>query len=207
MRILLRESRPGMPRRALSLSLILLAATGLAVFALFGNLAGSRSASLANVSVLPPADSVAAVDAVHAFSTFAAGGRAERDAAPDHAYTSEGIRKLADALEKIVQRSPARASTDGMLAAELREQADLLQLNPRAMNHADIARGAFIAVAGTISAVQATRYPALERAAAELRDAASAIRPDRRLLSQTDAIQAFFDRASDVLRGMAEVGV
>jgi hypothetical protein len=206
MRLLLEESRP-ISRRPLSLALILVAAAAVPIFVLFLGVGGSGSTPAEPTGVIPSRDSIAAAAAVSSFSTFAAGTLAADAVSPDHSYTADGIRKLARVVEAVALRLPDLGSDGTTLGADLRDHADRLQADPRASNHAEIARSAFVATAEAISEIQTARYPALERAAGELRDAATMIRPNRRLLSQAVAIQRFFDRASDVLRGMAEVGL
>lgn len=150
-------------------------------------------------------DSAAAVDAVRTFAAFTTEHRAEREAAVDHAYTAKGIRLLAVAVSNIVHREAAFVRHE-RIGAELLEQADILQIDALATTHSDIARRAFAAATEVIADVQRVRYPELAGAIRDLRDAVQAIRPELPLLDQKSSVQNFFDRTSDVLRGMAEVG-
>jgi hypothetical protein len=153
-------------------------------------------------------DSLAAVGAVSAFAVFATERRATRDATLDHAYTAEGLRRLAAVLHSVRRRDatlgPPRYAD---VAADLLEAAAAIQLDERSTTHADILRAAMIQASSAIADIQRARYPNLGGAVTELRHAAKSIRADRELLLQAEAVQRFFDRASDVLRGMAEVGL
>jgi hypothetical protein len=151
------------------------------------------------------AASASAVDAIKTFAFFTTQHRAEHEAGLDHAYTAKGLRLLAVAVANLVHREAAFVRHE-RVGAELLEQADILQIDGLATTHSDIARSAFASATEAIAEVQRVRYPELAGAIRDLRDAVQAIRPDQLLLDQRSSIQNFFDRASDVLRGMAEVG-
>jgi hypothetical protein len=153
-------------------------------------------------------DSIAAVDAVSAFALFVAEQRATRDATLDHAYTAEGLRRLAAALYIIPDRergyAPRRYAS---AAADLLEAANTIQEAPLGTDHADMVRAAALSASAALMDIQRARYPDLAGAVTELGQAAKAIRADQVLLDQTDVIQQFFDRASDVLRAIVAIGL
>ena len=122
----------------------------------------------------------------------------------DRGDIADGVVRLAAALREV-------AGHENLHGARLRDQIDevgaaaaLLRDGKLRHRLAFIARGAFAAAAAVIAAIQSSRYPDLDRATAEARQAALTIRPDAPLLAQTEAVQRFFERSYDVLRAMMD---
>jgi hypothetical protein len=120
----------------------------------------------------------------------------------DRGDIADGVLRLAAALHDV-------AGHENLEGSRLRDQIDevgaaaaLLRDDRLRDRHAFIARSAFAAAAGAIAAIQSSRYPELDRATAEAREAALSIRADRPLLAQTASVQRFFERSYDVLRAM-----
>jgi hypothetical protein len=106
----------------------------------------------------------------------------------NHAYTANGIRRLAVMLQA---QSGANASTDGpwMTMSML---ADSLQTTGAGDDrHADMARRAFQLAVGAMGNGEGV---------AQARSAADAINTSAPLGAQTQQVRAFFERARDVLR-------
>jgi hypothetical protein len=127
---------------------------------------------------------------------------AEGHANLDRGDIADGVIRLAAALHDV-------AGHEGVEGSRLRDQIDeveaaaaLLRDGRLRDRHAMIARNAFARAAGVIAAVQSSRYPHLDRATAEAREAALRIRSGPPLLEQTEAVQLFFERSYDVLRAM-----
>ena len=139
--------------------------------------------------------------AVARFGTFVVeggGGQVTRDR--DH--VAEGIERLAGALMDVTRhgngedvRLHQRIDELGTMAAMLREE-HLRRVQAR------VARHAFVVAAEVMATLQAERYPHLDRATAEAREAARGVRTDRSLVAQGDEVQRFFERAHDVVRAM-----
>ena len=146
-----------------------------------------------------PATTGPLAGAVNDFLRYAADNRASTDADHTHAYTSEGIRRLAAALGAVAERDGRSDENIGSRVQMLRERADALQRNPQSMQHARYAREAFDAAAELMRAMQT---PASSAEAAEVTQAAGALDPGTMLLQQPQAIQRFFDEAANALRAM-----
>jgi hypothetical protein len=126
----------------------------------------------------------------------------EESARFDHGRTAVGLRRLAAALDAVTLRGVPDTGGVGAVPAGLLDASDLLEGATNASTHPNIAREAFLLAADAVSRLQLDRYAHLERAAGEMREAAAALRPDRPLLDQGEAVQRFFERAYDVLRAM-----
>ena len=129
---------------------------------------------------------------VEEFLAFAAGtpGQDVPAIGLGHEYTAEGLLRLAAAIESLA--GDPKVSTRRQLSA-LRNHATRLRDDPSSVAHADIARAAFTSAATLLTDVTGS-------GADELRRAAGAIDPDRRLLDQMDHIRRGFDLAADHLR-------
>jgi hypothetical protein len=137
--------------------------------------------------------------AVNDYLQFTADNRASRDADHTHAYTSEGIRRLAAALGVVAERDGRSDENVSAKVETLRERADALQRNPQSMEHARYARDAFDAAAELMRALQT---PSSSAAVAEVTRAAGALQPGTMLLQQPEAVQRFFDQSATALRAM-----
>jgi hypothetical protein len=133
--------------------------------------------------------------AVEEYVEFARGAD-ETDArpmGPEHEYTAEGIRKLAAALESVIERAPdtndARARFD-----RFREIADRIQQDPTSGRHAAMVRDAFTRAVDVLETV----VPAAS--INQLRSTAESISPDEPLLEQRDAVHSFFDESARVMQ-------
>jgi hypothetical protein len=129
---------------------------------------------------------------LHEFLQFAA-GTPRGDVPPpglDHGYTSEGIHRLAAALETFASGRGSAAT--GQLA-HLRAQADRLRRDPRSLDHADIVLDVFTSASEVIAA-------AVGHDASALRRSAQLIEPDRPLLQQEARVRDLFRQAADLLR-------
>lgn len=120
-----------------------------------------------------------------------------------HNYTATGIRLLADALDQLARADAAGKGTVTTNLQRLRQSAEALQRDPTSPRHAEMTRQAFTAAADVMSDVQQTRFPALANQVSEVREAATAVSPDRPLLEQREAVRTFFDRAANTLSVMA----
>ena len=136
------------------------------------------------------------------FLRFADGQRAAQAAGPSHDYTADGLRHLAGAVDALVERDTVLGRAVGPRVAALRERADAMQRDAGSTDHAQQAREAFLLAADLLQAIQEGAHPGLTDRVGEVRQAATAVRADRRLLDQTAEVQRFFDGAAAALRGM-----
>jgi len=129
---------------------------------------------------------------VSAFLAFAQGSH-PGELPLDHAYSSQGLRRLADALDAADSSALSRDR-----GKRLRAAADALQADPDSLGHADVLRRAFELAAKALGAIG---EPGAERAklAAGLEAAARSIDPNLPLRAQALAIDRYFDLAAAYL--------
>lgn len=141
--------------------------------------------------------------AVNDFLSYVEENRAEQSADSTHTYQAEGLRRLAAALDELADRDTiGSVSLDSRITA-LRNRADALQRNWRSTEHARYTREAFDSAAVLVEGMQRQRFSNIANEAAQLRQAASGVAPDRLLLEQKAEVQRFFQRAADAVRAMA----
>ena len=155
--------------------------------------------SLISAGATEPTAVAGAPGAVNDYLRYAADHRAMSDADHSHAYTADGIRRLANALGALSERDGKSDENIQSRVVMLRERADALQRNPQSTEHARYAREAFDAAAELMRAMQ-TGTSSDE--VAEVGRAASALEPNTMLLLQREAVQRFFDQSSAALRAM-----
>lgn len=156
-------------------------------------------ASLISATATGPTEVAGAPSAVNDYLRYAAEHRAMSDADHGHAYTADGIRRLASALGALSERDDRSDENIWSRVAMLRDRADALQRNPQSTEHARYAREAFDAAAELMRAMQTG---ASSDQVAEVSRAASALERNTMLLLQREAVQRFFDQSSAALRAM-----
>lgn len=122
------------------------------------------------------------------FLAFVQGEEPTADVGRAHEYTSEGITRLAGAIEERIEDADAQDDAVDERLEQMRQQASALQAEEDAGRHAAMAREAFVTGADLIATLNAG-------AAGEVRQAAEAIQPEQPLLEQTAEVRQFFDRA------------
>ena len=192
------------PSRSLAIVLIAL----LALVLVAGLAVGPDRGQSADVARTRPADSMLAEDPlpgapVASFAAFVAERGDGAESVRDYAYAAHGLRKLADALDAVAASETTSVAAARAQSTTLRILVDSLERHPRAPNHADVVRKAFVGTARTLTTLERRHYPHLERAAEEVRVAAWAMTAGRPLEEQGAAVDRFFDRASDLMRAMA----
>lgn len=168
--------------------------------------------------VMPPSSADSTTDATASASSESAPGSAAlqsylafAQSAADmdlaHDYTSNGLRRLAAALEAFPQ---AKTSSVRSRIDALRAQADRLQRDPASLRHADVARSAFVDAADILSGMVAGDQMPVDRDAGVVtsapRRAAESIRADRPLTEQGAQVEAFFEASATALRALSEAG-
>lgn len=118
-------------------------------------------------------------------------------------FTAEGLRKLAAALTHVATGRTADTPRLRQQIDRVRAKAVLLGAEPPRAGEPRLATDAIAIAVEVMATIQRLRYPHLDRAMAEVREAALRIRPDQPLPGQADAVQRFFERSHDVLRAMA----
>lgn len=166
----------------------------------------SRGSNRTEQVVTTPSSTVVVTGpaSVTEFENYLRDHPAEEAMAKDHAFTSDGMRLLAAAMESLSQRDGLQGAEVSRQLARLRQEADNIQANEDDTSHAASIRAAFISAAGLMTTLQQQRYPALAMQADQMRHAAEAIDPDRLTLAQKAEVGVFFSRASELLRTMAQ---
>lgn len=117
----------------------------------------------------------------------------------DHAYTSEALTRLSDAVDAMATEVGYEVKSD---IARAKQLADEIKKDPVATNHADKIRSAADIVSTSLQNIQQAKYPGLSAEAAEVKSAASAINPETSTLDQKDTVKSFFRKAADLLSKM-----
>ena len=117
----------------------------------------------------------------------------------DHAYTSEALTRLTDAVDAMATEVGYEVKSD---IARAKQLADEIKKDPMATNHADKIRSAADIVSTSLQNMQQAKYPGLSAEAAEVKSAASAINPETSTLDQRDNVKSFFRKAADLLSKM-----
>lgn len=160
----------------------------------------SLSASLDSSPTLEPV-----VHAVNALSAFTLEQSATRGPDFNDQYAIDGLRLLATAVHALIVRDSLVRDVHATVLQQIRAEADRLDRNAGSASPMTTTRAAFISAAAVVTTVQRRKYPHLEHATAKLRDAARSIRLNRPLRQQSAEVEAFFERASDAVQGMAAV--
>jgi hypothetical protein len=130
----------------------------------------------------------------------------ETQRAPDSAATRdhavEGLLLLASGIEELAARDTAVSARVATRLETLRARADSVQRAPEPLVRARIASESFVLAGDLLQTLQEGGPPALTDRAAEVRQAAVAIRADQPLSAQQDAVRRFFVRSAAALRGL-----
>jgi len=117
----------------------------------------------------------------------------------DHAYTSEALTRLIDAVDAMASEVGYDVKSD---IAKAKQLSDEIKKDPMVTNHADKIRSAADVLSTSLQNMQQAKYPDLSAEAADVKSAASAIKPETLTLDQRDAVKSFFRKASDLLTKM-----
>lgn len=156
--------------------------------------------TLAGVQTVPPVAGgpAAGGDVVESFQQTCTSPGDEM--ARDHRFIADCLRRLATAVDTVLQQPQARGVDARGELEEVRRRAQALEQSPPdATDHSALASGGFTSAAALLERVQREALPGGGAVTAELRSAATALQPARPLLEQTDAVRRFFERAGAVL--------
>jgi hypothetical protein len=159
-----------------------------------------------------PADTVARTGAIppalDEYLTFTQTADPAGEMGRQHEYTAGGLRRLADAIDAVVQQDTVGDAAIQPRLQEFRAQADRLQDTPEdSPQHANFAREAFTSAGELLETIRANRHPGvggLQGQVQQTQQAAADLRPGEPLLDQAERVQRFFDQAGTALRTMAE---
>jgi hypothetical protein len=181
---------------------------GLAVVSFTLTYTAKRPSAVDSASGVYGTDSLTALHAVQAFAAFAAEPPATGDANRQRSHTAEGFRLLGAAIYGLATREtrPVPPSYQSV-GAELLEAAYALELGDRYDAHAPIVSSALLSASSALTAIQRDRFPQLRSAVLDVHKTAQEFNAEDAMWTQAEVLKRFFDRASDALRGMAEVGI
>jgi hypothetical protein len=191
----------------LLLKILALVVIGLGVWAGFQLLdedTKTAQVEMPDRSVVVPATDVYVPAKVSEFASFIRDNPAEEMMELDHGYTSDGIRRLADALGAVADQQKISGGNIENQLDLLRSHADRLQQDRHSTEHADIVRDAFAVASDLITSIERQRAPDLEDDVAEVRRAAEAVDPDKLVLDQKAEVEAFFKKTSRLLNVMSK---
>lgn len=114
----------------------------------------------------------------------------------DHAYSSEALSKLTDAVDAMATEAGYDVKVD---IAKAKQYADEITKDPLVTTHADKIRSAADVLSTGLQNMKTAKYPELSAEAADVKSAAAAINPETLTLDQRDAVKSFFRKAADLL--------
>jgi hypothetical protein len=117
----------------------------------------------------------------------------------DHAFTSEALTKLTDAVDAMATEVGYDVKVD---IAKAKQYADEITKDPLVTTHADKIKSAAEVLSTSLQNMQQAKYPGLSNEATDVKNAASAIIPETLTLDQRDAVKSFFRKAADLLNKM-----
>lgn len=118
----------------------------------------------------------------------------------DHEYTNNAIIELMNAVQAKADEMNYDISAD---MQSVREDAQVIQQDPMALNHADRIKSAGMKLANIIENMQKEGFPNLSNDVNEVKTAVQNINETTPTLEQRDQIKMFFDEAGDVLSKMS----
>jgi len=117
----------------------------------------------------------------------------------DHAFTSEALAKLTDAVDAMATEAGYDIKVD---IAKAKQYGDQITIDPMVTTHADKIRSAADVLSTALQNMQRAKYPELSAEGADVKTAAAAINPETLTLDQRPAVKAFFRKTADLLQKM-----
>ena len=117
----------------------------------------------------------------------------------DHAFTSEALTKLTDAVDAMATEAGYDVKVD---IAKAKQYADEITKDPMSITHADKIRSAADVLSTSLQNMQQAKYPGLSNEATDVKNTAAAIIPETLTLDQRDVVKSFFRKAADLLSKM-----
>lgn len=137
-------------------------------------------------------------DAVNQFVQFAQQRDTTQETEGQHAYTAEGVRRLAAALDQVAGQGGSSAIS--VYADSMRSSIDRLQRSSPKDVHADDAKAAFSAAVSAMATID--KAQGRTRDVAPMRAIYSQLNASQPLLPQRPVVDRFFQSASTALQAM-----
>ena len=165
---------------------------------------GATDSAAANTAAAPVAGAAAgaaaaggnANGAIEQFAQFVQQRDTTQETEGQHAYTAEGTRRLAAALDAVAGSNP----NISVYADSMRSSIDRLQRSSDKDVHADDAKAAFSAATSAMEQIDRAR--GRTRDVAPMRAIYNQLSSQRPLLPQLGTVHRFFEAARDALNGM-----
>lgn len=165
---------------------------------------GATDSAAANTAAAPVAGAAAgaaaaggnANGAIEQFAQFVQQRDTTQETEGQHAYTAEGTRRLAAALDAVAGGNP----NISVYADSMRSSIDRLQRSSDKDVHADDAKAAFSAATSAMEQIDRAR--GRTRDVAPMRAIYNQLSSQRPLLPQLGTVHRFFEAARDALNGM-----
>jgi hypothetical protein len=120
----------------------------------------------------------------------------------NHQYTSEGIQKLASALDALVDETAVDVIINEK-KDRLRQTAAYFQQDPYSSSHADSIKMAFNLASEIIMSMQQQAFPELGSEAESVRSAAQNVDQETLTLDQKGQVKTFFEESASAIDAMA----
>jgi len=117
----------------------------------------------------------------------------------DHAFTSEALTKLTDAVDAMANETGYDVKAD---IDKAKQYAADITKDPMSTTHTDKIRNADEVLGTALQNLQQAKYPTLSAEAADVKSAAMEIKTEILTLDQRDAVKSFFKKAADLLTEM-----
>jgi hypothetical protein len=162
----------------------------------------TTAAAIDTTSTAGTGGATAASGAIGEFVQWRSDYRARQEADTTHEFTAQGIRLLAAAIADAGRRVDTGGTAIAAVSDSIRTHADALQRDWQSTNHANHVRLAFLQAAGALERLREQGFPDAATTVPQVREAAGRVQPNRPLLEQRQAVQQFFDVASQTLQSM-----
>jgi hypothetical protein len=121
-----------------------------------------------------------------------------------HEYTSEGIQKLASALDALVDETDTENTEVNDKRDRLKDIADYIQDDSQSLTHADSIRTAFVIASDVIASVIAQNFPELSAESQNVQSSARELSTEKPTLEQRDNVQGFFEDSATALNEISK---
>lgn len=139
-----------------------------------------------------------------AYVDFVEGMNGREKVGIDHEFTSDGIRRLADALSSLAAKEGLETAIIEQTKDQLYQAANQIQKDPQSEQHANNIREAFTGAADFMQTLQQKSYPNIADQITQVEKAAEAIDAKQLTTNQKEKIKAFFEKSGDVVEEMAQ---
>lgn len=122
----------------------------------------------------------------------------------DHEYTSEGLNKLADAIDELASNAGIENDQLDANLEEMKSKAEFIQKDPQSLRHADSLNVAFNSAADAMEKIQQQEFPQQNQEIEQLRQQAQEISKNQQTLNQKQEVREFFDQSAETLERFAQ---